>query len=79
MDNLGLILISDQKLILSILKKKQPSMRTMSGNELVKSSKITLMCLLKISVQMTLYKENLETATFSLSCLQQLKFQKELN
>ena len=54
-------------------------MRTISGNELEKSTKNNLMCLLKISVQMTYIKGSLKIATFSLSCLQQLKFQKELN
>ncbi len=52
---------------------------TISGNELVKSTQNNLMCLLKTSVQMTYIKGILEIATLSLSCLQQLKFQKELN
>ena len=78
-ENLGLILVSDQKLILSTIGEMQHSIRTISGNELVKSTKLNLMCLLIISVQMTYIKGILEIATFSLSCLQQLKFQKELN
>ena len=78
-ENLGLILISDHKLILSTIEEKQHSIRTISGKELVKSTKLNLMCLLITLVQMTFFKGSLETATFSLSCLQQLKFQKELN